>query len=57
MAFSTPIFIIGVGLQLILALYLEQWTGVKLFYVAGMTSTNYASLGFCGAVSATSSSI
>ena len=45
-AFSTPIFIIGVGLQLILALYLERWTGVKLFYVAGMTSTNYAELGF-----------
>jgi peptide/nickel transport system permease protein len=45
-AFSTPIFIIGVGLQLILALYLERWTGVKVFYVAGMTSTNYASLSF-----------
>jgi peptide/nickel transport system permease protein len=34
-----------VGLQLILALYLERWTGVKVFYVAGMTSTNYNSLG------------
>jgi peptide/nickel transport system permease protein len=45
MAFSTPIFIIGVGLQLILALNLEKWTGVKTFYVAGMTSTNYADLG------------
>lgn len=45
MAFSTPIFIIGVGLQLILALNLEKWTGVKTFYVAGMTSTNYAALG------------
>ncbi len=44
-AFSTPIFIIGVGLQLILALYLERWTGVKVFYVAGMTSTDYANLG------------
>lgn len=44
--FSTPIFIIGVGLQLIFALYLERWTGVKVFYVAGMTSTNYNSLGF-----------
>lgn len=44
--YSTPIFIIGVGLQLILALYLERWTGVKVFYVAGMTSTNYAELGF-----------
>ncbi len=44
--YSTPIFIIAVGLQLLLALYLERWTGVKLFYVAGMTSTNYAVLGF-----------
>ena len=49
-AFSTPIFIIGVGLQLILALYLERWTGVKVFYVAGMTSTNYASLGFAARI-------
>lgn len=44
-AFSTPIFIIGVGLQLIFALYLERWTGVKLFFVAGMTSTNYSDFG------------
>jgi peptide/nickel transport system permease protein len=29
-----------------LALYLEQWTGVKLFYVTGMTSTNYSDLSF-----------
>ncbi len=43
-AFSTPIFIVGVGLQIVLALYLERWTGVKLFYIAGMTSTNYATL-------------
>ena len=45
-AFSMPIFIIAVGLQLILALYLERWTGVKLFYVTGMTSTNYSDLSF-----------
>jgi peptide/nickel transport system permease protein len=43
--FSTPIFIIGVGLQLLLALNLEKWTGVKVFYVAGMTSSGYAELG------------
>lgn len=42
-AFSTPIFIIGVFLQLGLGLYLERWTGVKLFYVAGMTSSSYES--------------
>jgi peptide/nickel transport system permease protein len=43
--FSTPIFIIGVMLQLVLAFYLERWTGVKMFYVAGMTSSGYAELG------------
>jgi len=43
-AFSTPIFITAVGLQLIMALYFERWTGVKLFFVAGMTSTDYASM-------------
>ncbi len=44
-AFSTPIFIIGVGFQLLLALYLEKWTGVKLFFVTGMTDPGYNSLG------------
>ena len=43
--FSTPIFIIGVMLQLILAYQLERWLGVKVFYVAGMTSSGYAELG------------
>ena len=43
--FSTPIFIIGVMLQLVLAFYLERWTGVKMFYVAGMTSSGYTELG------------
>jgi len=43
-AFSTPIFIIAVGLQLLLALYFERWTGVKLFYVTGMNSPSYASM-------------
>ena len=44
-AFSTPIFIIGVGFQLLLALYLEKWTGVKLFFVTGMTDPAYNNLG------------
>lgn len=44
MAFSTPIFIIGVGLQIIMALYLEKWTGVKVFYVTGMNDPGYASM-------------
>lgn len=43
--FSTPIFIIGVGLQLLLALNLERWIGVKVFYVAGMTNSSYSELG------------
>jgi peptide/nickel transport system permease protein len=43
LAFSTPIFIIGVGLQIVLALYLEKWTGVKLFFVAGMNDPAYSS--------------
>jgi peptide/nickel transport system permease protein len=42
LAFSTPIFIVGVGLQIVLALYLEKWTGVKMFYVAGMNDPGYA---------------
>jgi len=45
-AFSTPIFIIAVGTQLLFALYLEKWTGVKLFFVAGMSDPSYASLSF-----------
>lgn len=43
--FSTPIFIIGVMLQLILAYQLERWLGMKVFYVVGMTSSGYESLG------------
>ncbi len=45
-AFSTPIFIIAVGFQLLLALYLEKWTGVKLFFVTGMSDSSYGDLGF-----------
>jgi peptide/nickel transport system permease protein len=43
-AFSTPIFIIGIGLQILLALYLERWTGVKLFYVTGMNDPGYSAM-------------
>ncbi len=43
--FSTPIFIIGVMLQLILAYQLERWLGMKVFYVVGMTSSGYEELG------------
>jgi peptide/nickel transport system permease protein len=46
LAFSTPIFIIGVGLQIIFALYLEKWTGVKLFYVTGMNDPSFAEMSF-----------
>lgn len=47
-AFSTPIFIIGIGLQIVLALYLERWTGVKIFYVTGMNSPGYSDLSAIG---------
>ena len=42
--FSTPIFVVGIGLQIVMALYLERWTGVKVFFVAGMNSSNYADM-------------
>lgn len=42
--FSTPIFVVGIGLQLLLAVYLTRWTGVKFFYTFGMNSTDYAEL-------------
>jgi len=44
--FSTPIFIIGIGLQILLAIYMERWTGIKFFYTAGMNSSSYPELGF-----------
>ncbi|MGI9665991.1 MAG: ABC transporter permease [Acidimicrobiia bacterium] len=43
-AFSLPIFIVGIGLQIIFALYLEQWTGVKVFYVTGMNDPGYSDM-------------
>jgi peptide/nickel transport system permease protein len=39
--FSTPIFVLGMMLQIIFALYLEKWTGLKLFYTSGMNSSSY----------------
>lgn len=47
-AFSTPIFIIGIGLQIVLALYLEKWTGVKVFYVTGMNDPGYSEMNAIG---------
>ena len=44
--FSTPIFVLGMLLQIIFALYLEKWTGVKFFWTSGMNSTNYSNLSF-----------
>ena len=44
--FSTPIFVVGIGLQILLALYLERWTGVKFFYTSGMNSVNYSQFSF-----------
>jgi len=45
-AFSTPIFVIALALQILLALKLEQWTGVKLFYVTGMNNPGYGEMSF-----------
>ncbi len=42
--FSIPIFVIGIALQILLALYLEKWTGVKLFFVTGMNDPGYADM-------------
>jgi peptide/nickel transport system permease protein len=42
--FSTPIFIVGILLQTVFAVYLERWTGVKFFYNAGMNSSNYGDM-------------
>ena len=44
--FSTPIFVLGIGLQIVFALYLERWTGVKFFYTSGMNSTSYSDFSF-----------
>lgn len=44
--FSTPIFVLGVGLQIILAVYLTRWTGLKVFYTFGMNSPNFGDLSF-----------
>jgi peptide/nickel transport system permease protein len=44
--FSTPIFVLGMMLQIVFALYLESWTGVKFFYTSGMNSTSYSELSF-----------
>jgi len=48
LAFSTPIFIIGIGLQIVLALYLEKWTEAKLFFVTGMNHPNYSAMSTTG---------
>ena len=48
--YSTPIFVLGIGLQIVLALYLEKWTGVKFFYTSGMNSVHYADFSFWGRI-------
>jgi len=42
--FSTPIFVLGITLQILFALLLTDWTGMKLFYTTGMNSINYADM-------------
>jgi peptide/nickel transport system permease protein len=48
--FSTPIFVLGIMLQVLLAVYLERWTGVKFFFNAGMNSSDYDTLSFWGRI-------
>jgi peptide/nickel transport system permease protein len=44
--FSMPIFVLAISLQLLLAVYLEKWTGVKFFFNAGMNSSSYSEFSF-----------
>ena len=43
--FSTPIFLIAIAMQIVFAVYLERWTGVKFLYTGGMNDPSYAELG------------
>jgi peptide/nickel transport system permease protein len=43
--FSTPIFLIAIALQILFAVYLERWTGVKFLYTGGMNDPGYNDLG------------
>ena len=40
LGFSMPVFWLGLILQLVLGIYLASWAGVRIFYVAGMTSVD-----------------
>jgi peptide/nickel transport system permease protein len=48
--FSTPIFVLAVTLQVLLAVYLERWTGVKFFFNAGMNSSSYSDFSIGGRI-------
>lgn len=43
--FSTPIFLIAIAMQILFAVYLERWTGVKFLYTGGMNVPGYSDLG------------
>ncbi|MDH3190325.1 MAG: ABC transporter permease [Acidimicrobiia bacterium] len=43
--FSTPIFLIAIAMQILFAVYLERWTGVKFLYTGGMNDPGYDELG------------
>ncbi|MEE8331301.1 MAG: ABC transporter permease [Acidimicrobiia bacterium] len=43
--FSTPIFLIAIAMQIMFAVYLERWTGVKFLYTGGMNVPGYSELG------------
>jgi len=48
--FSMPIFVLAITLQLLLAVYLEKWTGVKFFWTSGMNDSNYGALSIGGRI-------
>jgi peptide/nickel transport system permease protein len=39
--FSTPVFLLGLILQLVFAIRLTEWTGIRFFYVSGMSTEGF----------------
>lgn len=45
LGFSTPVFLLGLLLQLVFGIYLAEWTGQRIFYISGI-SDPYSGGGF-----------
>lgn len=45
LGFSTPVFLLGLLLQLVFGIYLVEWTGQRVFYISGI-SDPYSGGGF-----------